>query len=103
MAGAKILGQNLTEAPRYKEYMEQAGFVDVVERQVAWPIGPWTKDLWLKQLGAVNWENVDQALQGLSMAVCCRGLGMTSQEVEIMLVDVRKDLNSRRLHVYIPQ
>jgi hypothetical protein len=38
----------------------------------------------------------------ISVAVLTRGLGMSAQEVEVMLVGVRKDLCNRNIHCYVP-
>jgi hypothetical protein len=76
--------------------------VDVVEKHYAWPIGSWPKGERMKTLGAWAKEDYLTGLQGLSMAVMTRGLGMTSQEVELLLMEVRENVNSRRLHAFIP-
>jgi hypothetical protein len=43
-----------------------------------------------------------EGLHGISVAVLTRGLGMTAEEVEVMLVNVRKDLCNRNIHCYAP-
>ena len=43
-----------------------------------------------------------EGLYSISVAVPTRGLGMTAQEVELMLVDVRRDLCDRNIHCYAP-
>jgi hypothetical protein len=45
--------------------------------------GPWVKDPKLKVLAIWGRENFLSVLQGLSMAVMTRGLGMIAQEVEV--------------------
>jgi len=37
--------------PKYKSYLEELGFVDVVERRFNCPIGPWAKGKKNKTLG----------------------------------------------------
>jgi hypothetical protein len=41
-------------------------------------------------------------MQAISIAALTRGLGMTSAEVEALLVGVRKDLKNHRIHCYTP-
>jgi len=41
-------------------------------------------------------------IQGGSMGVMVKGLGMTVEEVERFLVDVRADIKSNRVHSYFP-
>jgi hypothetical protein len=100
--GARKLGRDLTQAPRYSGFMREVGFVDVVEKWMAWPIGPWAKGKRMRRLGAWAKEDVLTGLQGLSMAIFSRGLGMSAEEIEVFLVDVRKDIESRKMHCYIP-
>ena len=102
MAGGAALGKDLTRARRYKEIMEEVGFVDVVEKRTQFPIGTWAKGKKMKTLGA--WMTMDmlKGLQAMSMAIMTRGLGMTSEEVEKHLVDVRLEIESNKLHAYFP-
>jgi len=65
-------------------YMRDIGFVDVQEKLMAWPIGSWPKDEKVKVLGAWFEEDVLSGLQGTSMAILTRGLGMTIEGVEIL-------------------
>jgi hypothetical protein len=55
-----------------------------------------------KNLGM--WCNADlnEGLQGFSMLVLTKAMGMTKEEVEMLLVDVRNDLNDRNIHAYMP-
>jgi SAM-dependent methyltransferase len=105
MEGSRALGKDWSRVPKYKEYLEELGFVDVVERRFNFPIGPWAKGENNKTLGV--WARADllQGLGALSMAIMTRGLGMTAAEIEVLLVDVRKDINKNgreSLHVYAP-
>jgi hypothetical protein len=47
-------------------------------------------------------QNLMEGLHGISVAVLTRGLGMTPQEVEVMLIGVRRDLCDRNIHCYCP-
>jgi hypothetical protein len=55
----------------------------------------------MKMLGARCKEDVLSGLQGWSMAVLTRGLGMSPNEVEMLLMEVRNDINSKKLHAFI--
>ena len=105
MDASRILGKEWDRVPRYKEYLEEIGFVDVVERKFHWPIGPWAKGKQNKNLGVWARANLLQSLGGLSMAVLTKGMGMTAGEIEVLLVDVRDDINkdgAESLHAYAP-
>ena len=86
----------------YKTAMEEQGFVDVVEVVHKWPINTWPKDIELKELGMWNMENFLQVLQGSVMAAFTRAFGWSSEEVEVWLVNVRKDIQNRKIHAYWP-
>jgi hypothetical protein len=100
--GALNLGKDLTHAPRYKDYFEAAGFVDIVEERFQWPINTWPKGTYYKTLGL--WYNRDllDGLSGIAMAICTRGLNMSREDVELLLVNVRNDLKDTRIHAYLP-
>jgi hypothetical protein len=38
----------------------------------------------------------------MAMAICTRGLKMSREEVELLLVNVKKDLKNTRIHAYLP-
>ncbi|CAM6005193.1 unnamed protein product [Sphagnum balticum] len=89
MAGGAVLGKDFTRAHRYKDLLEEIGFVDVVEKRTQFPVGTWALGKKMKTLGA--WMRVDllAGLQAMSMAIMTRGLGMTPEEVEENLANVR--------------
>ncbi|KAI9798954.1 MAG: hypothetical protein M1833_004307 [Piccolia ochrophora] len=100
MQGANNLGRPVDVGPQYVSMMEEAGFVDVQCVMHKWPQNPWPKARKVKELGMWSQQNVEDGLQGLSLAILTRGLGWTAQEVEVFLVDVRKDIRDRRIHTY---
>ena len=105
MDASRALGKDWNRVPRYKGYLEELGFVDVVERRFPCPIGPWAKGEKNKILGVWARANMLQSVGGLSMAILTRGLGMTAAEIEVLLVDVRNDINkngAESIHVYAP-
>lgn len=100
--GAKVSGRELTVAARYKQWMLEAGFVDIVEVKYKWPQNTWPKDPKFKELGRWSLCNILTGLQGFSLALMTRTLGMSRAEVELLLVDVRKDMMDRNIHSYWP-
>ena len=53
------------------------GFVDVVEKKFIWPIGPWSSDTKLKEIGRWNQRNWEEGLEGWVMALFTRMLGVS--------------------------
>ncbi|RDW94940.1 hypothetical protein BP5796_00703 [Coleophoma crateriformis] len=92
----------IAKAPLYKSYMEEIGFVDVVQKKFAWPIGPWAKVAEMKKIGIWTREDVLQGMQGWTMAALTRGLGMAKPVVEKLLVAVKKEILSGKIHTYMP-
>jgi len=81
--------------------LEKVGFRDVQLRRYRWPIGTWSSDDKEKTLGAWAKRDVLEGVQGLAMAFLTRTAGLTREEVELRLVDVRKELNDPEVHQYI--
>lgn len=94
------LGSRLDSGLGYRQQLLDAGFTNVVQRVFKWPMNTWPKDPRHKELGAWGLENIMQGLQALSLALFTRALGWKPDELELFLVDVRKDLRNRNIHGY---
>lgn len=102
LKGSRALGKDWTRAPKYKAYMKEAGFEDVVEHRYQWPVGTWARGQRMKLLGMWCREDYLSALQAATLAVLTRGLGMSVEDIEPLLVGVRDDIKSNRVHIYVP-
>lgn len=100
--GVRRMGKNANACLRYKSQMQEAGFVDVREERRAVPGNPWAKGEEQKMLGMMQMENILDGLHGISIGLFTKMLGMSTQEVEVLLVDVRKDLRNTKIHFYYP-
>ncbi|KAF1815269.1 S-adenosyl-L-methionine-dependent methyltransferase [Eremomyces bilateralis CBS 781.70] len=96
----EVIGRPLNHCGHLTKWMEDAGFVDVVEVVKKWPQNPWAKDPEMKELGLWNMANMLEGIHGLSMRPFVGALGMTPDEVEVFLTDVRKDVKNPRIHSY---
>ena len=113
----KKIGRDLDAAKSYKEEMEKVGYTDIGVRVDVWPMNQWPKGAKNKEIGiskkfdmlkmimligAGTWnlENVLQGLDGFTMATFTRIFGWTVQEVELFLVDVRKEMKNTKIHAY---
>ncbi|TGJ87851.1 hypothetical protein E0Z10_g945 [Xylaria hypoxylon] len=97
-----FMGRSGLNAVKYKRWMQDAGFEDIREEVFAVPGNPWPKGTEEKQLGAMQMENILEGLYGISISLFTKFLGMSSEGVEALLVDVRKDLMNRNIHFYYP-
>jgi hypothetical protein len=100
LEASEKLGRRMDKTPSYKQMMEKAGFVDVVETQFKWPLNQWPKESYFKKLGEWTLINLDTNLEGLCMALFTRGLGWTTAEVNVFCTSVRKQLRDRNIHAY---
>ncbi|KAL8728117.1 MAG: hypothetical protein Q9181_005459 [Wetmoreana brouardii] len=73
--GAKLAG-----------YMRDAGFKDVQETRYKLPIGPWPRDKHL------------EGLEAFTLRLFTQFLGWRTEEVQVLLANVRKDLRNPKIH-----
>ncbi|KAL8776423.1 MAG: hypothetical protein Q9213_008279 [Squamulea squamosa] len=62
-----------------KERMEGAGFVDVIQVPMKWPIGPWMQDEHMKELGMWNALRLDTGLEGYVMRLFTMAGGVSTK------------------------
>ncbi|TVY22184.1 putative methyltransferase [Lachnellula hyalina] len=95
-------GIDLTVPKRYKEMMQSVGFVDVKEVIVEWPIGTWAKSEFHKRIGAWFKKDMEVGAEGIIMGLFTRLLGMSKEDVMIIVEDVKKEMNDSSIHAYEP-
>ncbi|RDW61657.1 S-adenosyl-L-methionine-dependent methyltransferase-16 [Coleophoma crateriformis] len=100
--GCAAAGRPIDSAKHYKSQLEAAGFENVVEVQYRWPMGRWPKDKKAKELGTWGLANVYGGLESICLAVFTRVLGWTKEEIDVFLIDVRKELKDPKIHSYGP-
>ncbi|GKT72381.1 Methyltransferase domain-containing protein [Colletotrichum tofieldiae] len=98
----RISGRLFVDVPSLVPLLKEVGFVDVTVAKYKWPLNPWAKDLHYRELGSWCLENLMEGLEAFSMAPFTRALEWTREEVNVFLVDVRKDLRDRSIHAYSP-
>ena len=54
-----------------------------------------------KKLGSFAFTSLYEGLEGISLKVFQYGLGWTPEEIQVLLVDVRKDLKNPKVHTVI--
>ncbi|EGU82511.1 hypothetical protein FOXB_06975 [Fusarium oxysporum f. sp. conglutinans Fo5176] len=96
------LGRPYIPTKDLKGIMDKVGFTSIVETRFKWPSNRWPKDKKYKELGAWNNENTNLVLESITLAPLTRGLDWTMEEVNVLLVDVRKELNDPNIHAYWP-
>ncbi|KAH6668764.1 hypothetical protein B0J14DRAFT_487846 [Halenospora varia] len=100
--GARKIGRDWHCTRNYAQFMRDAGFENVMERKFKWPTNTWPKGKKAKTLGMWSLANNLDGLSAVSMAILSRAQGMSREEVEVGMVDVRRDLRDKNIHGYIP-
>lgn len=100
LQGFRCAGRPLDAALKHKERMLAAGFVDVQESLLKWPINTWPKDEHMKKIGLFSQENTSQVLEAFALAPLTRFLGWSKEEVQVLCAGARTDIMNTRLHAY---
>jgi len=99
---SKKLGATLDCSLHYREWMIAEGFTNVVQVNYKWPINSWPKDPKYKNLGLWSHQNAIEGLQAVSLMLFTNVLGWSTEEAEILIAGVRRDLKNRHIHAYWP-
>ncbi|KAM5347433.1 hypothetical protein ACJ41O_010438 [Fusarium nematophilum] len=100
-AGSRI-GRSLDTIDSHPQNLRDAGFTNINKVVFKWPMNTWPKDRKYKEIGAWSYENMSTGLQAFSLALFTRVLGWSSEEVEVFIASVRKELRDRTIHGYWP-
>jgi hypothetical protein len=98
--GAKI-GADPDAPTRYKEYLQDRGFVNVKETILKIPNSPWPKDPRLKRAGALQFTNIMEGAQACLLRGFTKEFGRSREELEVLLMQMRKELVNQRHHSYV--
>ncbi|GJC84323.1 secondary metabolism regulator LAE1 [Colletotrichum liriopes] len=95
------LSVDMNAAKRYPIHAEDAGFVDLKHEVKKVPVGPWPKDSRLKKIGDYCRVAIYDGLHAITIGPFTRGLDWSPEEVEVFLIQVRKDLLDPSVHSYV--
>ncbi|KAF7934344.1 hypothetical protein EAE99_002796 [Botrytis elliptica] len=98
---AERRGRKVTNSRHYGKWMAEAGFVDIVEKHFFWPCNPWVGGEKERLLAMWTQQNLLDGIEGMTMRNLTAGLGWTPEQVEMLLVGVRKDLQNKRINFYV--
>lgn len=84
------LGKTFRIADLAQGYIKEAGFQNVTEERFKLPVGPQSKDKRLKQLGMWNLAHCEEGIEGWSMALLTRVMGVSSQNLTLLDVVLRR-------------
>ncbi|KAL1877974.1 hypothetical protein Daus18300_002328 [Diaporthe australafricana] len=95
------IGRDLQKPLKYKQWLLDAGFVDVVEEVGPGPGNPWPVEPRWKELGRWLMTNTHRALRGMCWKML-RNYGMEADEVEELLRLASIDVRDTNIHYYYP-
>jgi ubiquinone/menaquinone biosynthesis C-methylase UbiE len=90
---------DMSIAPRLAEYIQRAGFVNIVQQEVIWPIGIWAKGEREKALGYWSYEDTRLFLGGTKLLFTKR-LGWDIERVEQLIKEAEADIDRKESHYY---
>ncbi|KAF7552798.1 hypothetical protein G7Z17_g4103 [Cylindrodendrum hubeiense] len=80
---------------------EAAGFVDIKEVNYKLPVGGWTKDVRLGEIGQFLKSTMDNDIEGYTLILWHDILGWPKDEYQVCLMNMRKALKNKRYHAYM--
>ncbi|CAF9922632.1 MAG: hypothetical protein HETSPECPRED_005107 [Heterodermia speciosa] len=96
--GSLAVGKDPSPGPKLEQYMKAAGFEDVYAEKFIVPVGTWPADKHLKEVGAWNYLQVMEGIEGFLYRLFTNKLGYSSSEVELMCVKIRADMKDPKMH-----
>lgn len=97
---ARMFGKEMNISPRYKGFVEDAGFARVNEEQYKAPLSPWPEQRREKILGRYMQAQMMESIEPYSLALFTRVLKWEPERVQMLLAGVRKDLMNLDYHMY---
>lgn len=91
-------GYNMRPGPHLEQWLIDAGFTNVQCPKFILPLGTWPKDKHYKQIGAYNFLQMQQGLEGIALATLTRSGEWTLEEVQVLVAKARQDLRNPRIH-----
>lgn len=100
--GAAALGRNLAKAKLYKTQLEYVGFVDVHERIIHVPGGPWPAGDKARLIGVYTANAFHTGVVDSFKNFLLAAGETSSAEVETLTTQVKKDIRDASIRWYIP-
>ncbi|EYB30286.1 hypothetical protein FG05_07715 [Fusarium graminearum] len=102
--GGRKMGRPFTvfQDELQKKAMQEAGFVDIEERNFKNPVGGWPKDPEAQSIGQYTQATLEQDGKGtvLHMATA---LGWSEEEVTVFISHLRREIRSPKIHAFFRQ
>jgi len=94
------IGKTYRTAYSTKKWMEDAGFINVVEKDYKFPVGRWPADTRMKELGMWFRAYFEDGMEGYAMALLTRVLKWEYAEAQVFFAHLRAAFKDKRVHAY---
>ncbi|KAF2183531.1 S-adenosyl-L-methionine-dependent methyltransferase [Zopfia rhizophila CBS 207.26] len=88
-------------ADQLRQRMLDAGFVDVHEKIVKVPIGPWPKDPKMNEIGRYQREHMAMGIEPYTLGFIGKVLGWSEQECRVLIAKVVNEVRDKSMHMCI--
>ncbi|KAK6220556.1 hypothetical protein LQW54_002001 [Pestalotiopsis sp. IQ-011] len=99
--GAAKHGRNIVVSRYLKQWLEEAGFVDVVEKKLAVPINEWHSSPKLNRIGLYTSRMLMDSLGGVAWKMV-QGNGFSDEEINELIVQTKPELRNLDLEAFFP-
>jgi hypothetical protein len=89
------MGKDPNPFPKFREYMEEAGFINIHEQPIQWPVGTWCKGKREKLIGRIMIEDVKAVVGPAAMGMFTHFLGWTPEQVDEFVPKVLEDIQGK--------
>jgi hypothetical protein len=96
------IGVSGKEPMRWKQYLIDTGFEDVVETVLKIPTNPWPKDERMKKIGAFELCHFRDGISNIFARGYTQILGGDPAYFEVVMANARKEVLNRKTHTYLP-
>jgi hypothetical protein len=87
---------------KYKQRMEEVGFVNAHTQHIQWPVGPWPKGNREKLVGRLMIDNIRMVAKPMIIGMHTNLLGWSVEEANAFALLVEKDLTNKTGKYYGP-
>ncbi|MCJ1440936.1 MAG: hypothetical protein MMC23_001422 [Stictis urceolatum] len=97
----EMAGIEACAGPKLEGWCKDAGFVNIKVARQPIPCGTWARDRHLKEIGAWQYMQVVEGLEGMMMGAFTRLYGMTAEEVTALAAKFKAELKNPRVHTFL--
>ncbi|KAK2759516.1 hypothetical protein FQN54_002995 [Arachnomyces sp. PD_36] len=87
---------------RLGQLLSSAGFVQVETKMIPLPLSAWSNDPRMRDIGAINRDNVHSFLSSMALYPFTQRLHMSREELEVLLARARQEADNPSLKAYFP-